>query len=139
MDATYKTSKYALPLFQLCVSTNVGYSVVATFVVESESIPHIQEALSIIQQWNKDWSPEYFLVDFDTKEIGAIANIFPSMYLFFCLEVFLYLNITHLIAFILYTHMPKYLKNTFPRFFSGKKLFITVILSIFILRIILNL
>ena len=29
LDATYKTSKYALPLFFVCVKTNVGYEVMA--------------------------------------------------------------------------------------------------------------
>lgn len=28
IDATYKTTKYALPLFFVCVKTNCGYSVV---------------------------------------------------------------------------------------------------------------
>ena len=32
MDATYKTTKYSLPLFFLCVKTNVNYTVVAEFV-----------------------------------------------------------------------------------------------------------
>ena len=32
LDATYKTTKYALPLFFLCVRTNVDYVVVAEFV-----------------------------------------------------------------------------------------------------------
>lgn len=28
LDATYKTTKYAVPLFFLCVKTNIGYAVV---------------------------------------------------------------------------------------------------------------
>ena len=32
LDATYKTTKYAIPLFFLCVNTNVGYKVVAEFM-----------------------------------------------------------------------------------------------------------
>ena len=34
LDATYKTTKYDLSLFFLCVKTNVGYSVVAEFVIQ---------------------------------------------------------------------------------------------------------
>ena len=49
MDATYKTSKYALPLFMLAVPTNVKYLPVAEFVVESESIDNIREALEVIK------------------------------------------------------------------------------------------
>ena len=37
LDATYKTTKYDLALFFLCVRTNVGYSVVAEFVTQSEN------------------------------------------------------------------------------------------------------
>ncbi|XP_015749414.1 PREDICTED: uncharacterized protein LOC107329192, partial [Acropora digitifera] len=32
MDATYRTTKYALPLYFLCVRTNVRYKVVGSFV-----------------------------------------------------------------------------------------------------------
>ena len=46
MDATYKTTKYELALFFLAVKTNVGYSVVGEFVVQSETADQIAEALS---------------------------------------------------------------------------------------------
>ena len=48
MDATYKTTKYELPLFFVSVKTNVGYSVVADFIVQSETTEHITEALKIL-------------------------------------------------------------------------------------------
>ena len=32
MDATHKTTKYALPLFFVCVKTNAGYKIVGKFV-----------------------------------------------------------------------------------------------------------
>ena len=37
MDATYKTTKYALPLFCICMPTNVNYIVVGTIVTEKET------------------------------------------------------------------------------------------------------
>ena len=37
LDATYKTTRYDLALFFLCVRTNVGYSVVAEFVTQPET------------------------------------------------------------------------------------------------------
>ena len=37
LDAIYKTTKYNLALLFLCVHTNVGYSVVAEFITQSES------------------------------------------------------------------------------------------------------
>lgn len=36
LDATYKTTKYALPLFLLVVKTNVNYCVVASFFIQYE-------------------------------------------------------------------------------------------------------
>ena len=38
MDATYKTTKYVVPLFFLTVHTNAGYTVVADFIVQTETI-----------------------------------------------------------------------------------------------------
>ncbi len=38
IDATYKTTRYELALFFICVRTNAGYSVVAEFVVQSETM-----------------------------------------------------------------------------------------------------
>ena len=45
LDATYRTTRYALPLFFLVVKTNVDYQIVATFVIESETTAYITEAL----------------------------------------------------------------------------------------------
>lgn len=36
MDATYKTTKYSIPLFFICVHTNVGYTVVAEFLCQNK-------------------------------------------------------------------------------------------------------
>ena len=54
MDATYKTCKLALPLFFLVVCTNVGYSVVAEFIIQHEDMTSITEALMILcKRWDK--------------------------------------------------------------------------------------
>ena len=42
--ATYRTTRYALPLFFLVLKTNVGYQVVAIFVTESKSTKSIMES-----------------------------------------------------------------------------------------------
>ena len=52
MDATYKTTKYSLPLFFICVKTNVDYVVCAEFVLHKEDTDNITEALQIFKQWN---------------------------------------------------------------------------------------
>lgn len=84
MDATYKTTKYALPLFFICVHTNVGYKVVAEFICQNEDSESIAEALGIIQGWNGWWSPLYFMVDFSTAEINAIEKQFPEVAAYIC-------------------------------------------------------
>jgi len=54
VDATYKTTKYDLPLFFVTACTNVSYKVAAYFIVQSESTEQILEALNILKQWNPD-------------------------------------------------------------------------------------
>ena len=45
MDATYKTTKYySMPLFFVCVKTDVCYLVVAEFIIQSETSEDIYEA-----------------------------------------------------------------------------------------------
>ena len=45
LDATYKTTKYSLPLFFVCVKTNVDYMVVGYFVIQNEDASSIDETL----------------------------------------------------------------------------------------------
>ena len=48
LDATYITTRYALPLFFRVVKTNVDYQIVASFVAENETQETITEALEVI-------------------------------------------------------------------------------------------
>ena len=75
---------YELPLFFVCVHTNVGYKAVAEFICQSEKQSLISEALNIIKGWNRGWCPKYFVVDYDTKEIGAIGEQFPLSIVYLC-------------------------------------------------------
>ena len=84
MDATYKTTKYELALFFLAVKTNVGYSVVGEFVVQSETADQIAEALSIISSWNPEWKPPFFMTDYSEAEMGAISTVFPTCQIYLC-------------------------------------------------------
>ena len=54
IDTTSKTTKYDLALFFLCVKTNVNYTVVAEFIVQSESANEVDRALGSINQWNPE-------------------------------------------------------------------------------------
>ena len=52
LDATYKTTKYAMPLFFLVVHTNSGYIVVAAMVIEKEDTASLSEALQLLSDMN---------------------------------------------------------------------------------------
>jgi len=78
LDATYKTTRYAVPLFFLCVRSNVDYVVVASFVTQYEDSASIAEALNIIKSWNSTWIPDSFMVDFCEPEILALESVFPG-------------------------------------------------------------
>ena len=76
LDATYRTTQYAVPLYFVAVQTNVGFCVVASFFLEQDTTEYVQEALEIIKKWNSGWNPKYFLTDFDMREIKALKQVF---------------------------------------------------------------
>lgn len=78
LDATYKTTRYSLPLFFLAVKTNVDYQIVGDFVTQNETTHSIKEALNIIKGWNATWMPGCFITDYCEQEIGAIEELFPG-------------------------------------------------------------
>ena len=78
LDATYKATKYAVPLFFLAIKTNVNYQVVRSFAIEDETTTSIIEVISIIKSWNKLWNPKLFTVDNCEEEIRAIETNFLS-------------------------------------------------------------
>ena len=81
LDATYRTRKYDLPLYFLCVRTNVCYQVVGSFVIQYENIECITEALMVFKEWAKDtWNPSRFIVDFAEEEIQVLETVFSSTY-----------------------------------------------------------
>ena len=84
MDATYKTTRYDLHLFFICVRTNSGYCVVAEFIVQSESATDIEEALKVLISWNPEWKPNYFMTDFSEAEILALETCFPNIIVYLC-------------------------------------------------------
>ena len=78
LDATYRTTKYAMPLFFPCVHSNSGYVVAASFVTHSEDSEKVAEALELIKE-NSGWSPQAFMTDFSEIEMKAISKVFPGM------------------------------------------------------------
>ena len=49
LDATYRTTCYALPLLILVVKTNIDYQFAGAFAPENESEKSITEALQILK------------------------------------------------------------------------------------------
>ena len=79
IDATYKTTCYDLPLLVLAVPTNVGFFAVATFVINDECSETILSALRLLQSWNPDWLPRFFMSDFSEAQIAAVETAFPGL------------------------------------------------------------
>ena len=52
LDGTYKTTRYAIPLYLLCVKTNVAYMPVASVFIQHEDTDSIREALQILKDRN---------------------------------------------------------------------------------------
>ncbi|XP_033105741.1 uncharacterized protein LOC117108012 [Anneissia japonica] len=82
LDATYRTIGYSIPLYFLCVQTNVACQIVGMFVVHQEAEQNIVEALNIFKSWNPDWPVKYFMSDFGENEETALKTVFPDSKLF---------------------------------------------------------
>ena len=83
LDATYKTTGYALPLFFTVVKTNVDYQIVALFFAENETQGAITEALEVIKSWNSQFSLKFGLTDYCNEEIKSLESTFPGIIFFF--------------------------------------------------------
>ena len=60
---------HTIILLAIYLVTNVShycysYMPIAEFIVERENASSVAEALQIIAQWNSDWNPPYFMVDY---------------------------------------------------------------------------
>ena len=84
IDATYKTTRYDLALFFICVRTNVGYSVVGEFITQAETAEYISEALQQLRTWNPEWKPKFFMTDYSEAELLALEQTFPGIQIYLC-------------------------------------------------------
>ena len=86
IDTTHKTCKLSLPLFFLVVKTNVGYSVIAEFIIQHEDSQSIAEALGLLHaQWDANQiTVGNFMIDCQQSEENAIRGIFPESVIFLC-------------------------------------------------------
>ncbi len=83
-DEMYKTMRYSLPLFFICVRTNVNYQVVGGFIVQSKTKNKILAGIEVIKSWNTTWQPRFFMTDFDEKEIDALEESFKYAEVYLC-------------------------------------------------------
>lgn len=79
LDATYKTTRYVLPLFFLVVKTNVDYQIIGTFVTENETKRAILEALNKFKEWNPTCTPAFCMTDYCNEEIEALEETFTGI------------------------------------------------------------
>ena len=84
LDATYKTTKYALPLFFVVIQTNVNFQVCCVIGLQEESNEMITKALKIFKEWNPMVSPKYAFVNFDEREIISLEIVFERVNVFLC-------------------------------------------------------
>ncbi|XP_047126914.2 uncharacterized protein LOC100199509 isoform X1 [Hydra vulgaris] len=84
LDATYRTTRYSLPLFFLTVKTNFDYQIVASFVIEYETKQAITEALHIIKDWNPSFQPSFCMTDYCTEEMDLLEAVFSGCRVLIC-------------------------------------------------------
>lgn len=101
IDATYKTTIYDMPLFFLCVFTNVGYVNVATFLLVDECQNSIAAGLKQIAEWNPTWKPAQFITDFSEAQISALEEVFPGLLHLHMLNFVLCAGLLYLSHFVL--------------------------------------
>ena len=79
LDATYKTTRYVLPLFLLVVKTNVDYQIAGTFITKMETKRVIKEALTKLKEWNPSTSPKFCMNDYCNEAMKALQETFVGM------------------------------------------------------------
>ena len=84
LDATYKTTRYALPLFFIVAQKNENFQLCCVIVLQEESTEMITKALKIFKEWNPIVFPKYAFVDFDEREIKSLEIVFERVKVFLC-------------------------------------------------------
>ncbi|CAN8002882.1 unnamed protein product, partial [Ixodes hexagonus] len=84
MDATNKTTDYALLLSLVVVKTPCGYVTVGVFIVQFETQTCISEALSVLRKWCPNFQPQYWMADYCHAEINALHETFPESKVVLC-------------------------------------------------------
>ena len=75
LDATYKKSRNALPLFFVAVPTNTCYQVIASFIKSSGTTDSISQALKVLSRWKTDRKPANWIPGCCQAEISVVGNV----------------------------------------------------------------
>ena len=79
LDATYETTKYAIPLFFVVVKTNSDYQVVASFAVQDEMTAAITESRWVFQKTEiQAFHQNISWLIIAEDEITWIETVFPG-------------------------------------------------------------
>ena len=62
----------------------MGYSVVGEFIIQSENGKQIGEAINILKNWNQEWKPRFFIIDYSEAEMQAIEETFSETKVYIC-------------------------------------------------------
>ena len=108
LDATYRTTRYALPLFFICVYTNCGYFIVASIITENEDAASLAEAFEKLKEANDSFNPTAFMIDSSEIEMNAIRMCFPG--------TSIYLSIVDNIDILFRCKLLKILSKTFRHY-----------------------
>lgn len=93
------------------MKTNVGYSVVAEFIVQHETKKSIMQGLRTIKGWLHNaqdrptewsWEPKFFMTDFCEREIVAIEEVFPGKRIIFIFQLFYNIILSYLEVIIMF-------------------------------------
>lgn len=84
VDATYKTTKYSLPLFLLVVWTNSGYIPAAEFIPEKRNGRWGSSGTDRPKRMEPSWSPCYCMIDYSEVEMKALGQVFPTTQTLLC-------------------------------------------------------
>jgi MULE transposase domain len=85
MDATYRTTKYGLPMFVMTVIDNHGHGQpIAMFFVQEENGDSIAEVLHLFKEVNPLFQPSYFMIDKSDMEMNGIKEVYPDTCVLIC-------------------------------------------------------
>lgn len=79
LEPAYRTAKYPIAaVFLVYVRSNAEYVVIAVMAMQYEDERTIAEALQVLKDWNLEWKPWSFLVDFSISEVKAVKHVFAG-------------------------------------------------------------